>query len=721
MATLERIRRRSGLLIIVIGLAMAAFVLTDLMGSGNSIFNDYTSVGKIDGDKIQRDAFALKMEEIKNSNPQYANLSSKQLADFAWNMILRDKVMSKEYDALGFTITSDELYFDIINNDQIQQNFTNPNTGQFDENSFKQTLSSIREQKDENPQAREQWTSWINFEKGVKDQSLVFKYNAAVEKGLYTPKALAQADYVAGAQTYQTQFIQLPYTSIVDSTIAVTDSERKAYYNEHKNDYKQEAIRNIEFINFEIVPSAEDRAEVNKELKGLLEDKIDYNTSLGRNDTVLGFANAKNDSIYTSQYSDQPFDNQYYASGSLPANLDSIMFNNEVGFVFGPYQEGDIYKLSKLSEIKDLPDSVKARHILISYQGAERAGQNVTRTPQEAVALADSLYKVVKEEPTIFDGISQIYNDDAVAATKGGDLGYFKPGTMAVPFNNYCFYHKTGDIGLVYTNFGIHIIEITDQKGSNKNVRVATIARQVMASEQTIKDIYNNASTYASEAQRSEDFRALAEEKGLQLRPATNIKAFDENVAGIGQSRKIVQWAWNEDREEGDVGLIDNNGQSYVVVVLTDKLEEGFTPIDKLEDILTAQVRKEKKGEMLVKQIQDALTSNSDLTALAAALNSPTKNLSLNRKSTAISGSGNEPKVLGTIAASPAGVLSAPIAGEGAAYIFTVLSINEAFAKPDYQDEITNNTNSMRTRVAGQLFEALKNNVEVDDKRALFY
>ena len=722
MATLERIRRRSGLLIIVIGLAMAAFILTDLLGSGNSIFNDYTTIGKVDGKKIDREEFALKIEELKVSNPQYASFSQKQLADFVWNNVLRDEILGSETEDLGMSITSDELYYDIINNPQIRQAFTNPQTGQFDENRFKQYVSQIRESKDNDQQARDLWNQWIAFEKGVKEQSLTFKYNTAIEKAMYIPKAIAQQNYYASNTNHQMQFIQLPYSSIADSTIEVTESDKSNYYKAHKEDFKQEAVRNIEYINYPITPSEADRQEVVAELNALLEDKIEFNTTLGRNDTIPGFRNTDEDSAFAVSYSDLPVDASYMLEGQVPPNLDSVMFaQEEPGLVVGPYEEANGFKVSKLSDIKYLADSVKARHILIAFAGAERAGENVTRSPQEAKTLADSLFALVKEDKSQFDSVSRKFNDDLVAASKGGDLGYFTQGQMAGPFNNYCFYNKTGDMGLVITNFGFHIIEITDQVGSSKAIRITSIFREVLSSEQTIKDIYNQASSYASEAQRSEDFRALAEEKGLALRPATNIKAFDENIPGLGMSRRIVRWAWDNEREEGEIGLIDNEGNGYVVVILTDKLEEGYTPMDKIDDRLTAEVIKQKKGEQLVAKLKEVSGSSADINAIATAMNVQVTSQSFNRKATSITGSGPEPKIIGMMLGTPQGVVSDPVAGQGAAYVFTTIGVSDAVDKGDYADNIAELRTNLRNRVAGQVFESLKNGVTIDDKRAQYY
>lgn len=721
MATLERIRQRSGILIIVIGLAMLAFILTDLLGSGGILFNDQSTIGKVDGKKISREEFAYKVEELKASNPQYAQLSNKQLADFVWNNMLREEIMGKEYAKLGMAVTTEELDFEIKQNQQIQQAFVNPNTGQFDEGQFYQYVSSIRENREKDQESADVWNQWIGFEKGMKDQSLMNKYNTAVQKGMYTPKALAQAEYVAGNKSYEMQFVQLSYAAIADSTITVTDADKKKFYRANKEKYKQEAARNLEYVFFPNQPSATDREAVRADLNNLLTGRTILNTETGLNDTLPGFRFTDNDSTFAAGYSDDPVDMGYKKKGELSPSIDSTFFDSPVGTVFGPYEESGAYMISKVSDIKMIPDSVKARHILIAYQGAERAGQEVTRSGQEAKALADSLFKVLQDNRSLFDSISKTYNNDITAATKGGDLGWFTEGSMAEPFSNYCFYNKTGDLGLVFTNFGFHIINITDQKGATKAVRVTTIARNVMPTEETLKEIYSKASTYASEAQQSEDFRALAEKNQLVLRPATNIKQLDDNIPGLGQSRKIVQWAWDKERKEGNIGLIENEGQGYVVVILTDILEEGYTPMEKMDEQLTAAVIKEKKGEILTKQLAEAKAKSSDINAIATSLGGKVSTQSLNRKSMALVGSGAEPKVIGMMVGGKTGQLSEPMAGENAAYIWVLSSVGEAFDKGEYTEEITNSNTTMRDRVQGEVFEAIKKGKKVEDKRYIFY
>lgn len=714
MATLERIRRRSGLLIIVIGFAMAAFILTDLLGSGRSIFSDNNSIGKIDGHRIDRMEFSRRIAELEESNPQYGSISELQKSNFVWNQYLREIIMGEEYEELGLTVTADELRYDMMNNPQVQQIqlFQDQNTGQVTEESYTRGLNYLLDNREQNAEIAKFWNQWIAFQQSVKDQSLVFKYNNAVEKGLYTPAALARADYVAGSQTYSISFIQMPYAAINDSSITVTDGDKKAWYSAHKDEFKQKAVRNIVYLDFPITASEADKQEVIDDL-----NKIKEGTFGGENSE--GFGGAENDSAYAAMYSDQPIDRAFYAKEKLPPVLDTVFFDAEIGTMVGPYEMGSGYSVSKLSAIKFLPDSVKARHILIAYQGAERS--QATRTPQEAKELADSLFAVLEADKSKFDEISTTYNDDAVASTKGGDLGYFQQGMMAQPFNDYCFYNSTGDMGLVPTNFGFHIIDITAQKGSNKSVQVTSIYRSVLVSDATMKSIYKEASTFASEAQRAEDYNALAEEKGYQLRPATDIEAIAEQIPGLGASREVVRWAWDEERKEGDVGLIDLNSKNYVVVILTDQLEEGYTPMDKVMGKVTQGVLNEKKGAQLIGEIEAAMGNSTDINQIAQALNTTVKTQSINRKSTALPGAGSEPEIIGAMAGSAPNELSKPMAGKMAAYLFVVTAVSEAYDKQDYKEEQNSLNQDKRNRVASQTFESIKKGKKVTDNRALFY
>ena len=265
MATLERIRQRSGLLLIVIGLAMLAFILTDLFSSGNSMFrNDANIVGEIDGKKVDYREFTSRIEErialLQNQNPQQAaNLSRTVVANQIWTEYQEQYLLTDNFDDLGIEVTSKELMERIISNPQIQQQegFRDPVTGKFSPAKLKEYIDQIRTNTDD--QAQQAFQQWIGFEDGTREQILKDKYLNAVRKGIYMPGTLAEMDYQRRNEASSIQLFGLEYSSIADSTIKVSESDLKAYYNSHKEDFKSDNSREIAFVNFPVEASEKDR------------------------------------------------------------------------------------------------------------------------------------------------------------------------------------------------------------------------------------------------------------------------------------------------------------------------------------------------------------------------------------------------------------------------------------------------------------------------------
>lgn len=723
MATLERIRRRSGLLIIVIGVAMFAFILTDFFTSGSMFFSeDRDAAGFVGNEKISSAQLNDKMEEIRASNPQMGQMTSVQLANYAWNEITRDIIMGELYSDLGFEVTNTELYYEITHNPQIRQMpaFADQVTGQFSDNAFRAVINNMRENRESSEGAREQWMSWVTFENATKDQSRLFKFNKAVEMGLYTPASLAKHAYLEQGAMNNVQFVLLPFTSIVDSTVEVSDADYTKYYNAHKSDFEvKEEVRNIRYVNFNLVPSEEDRNEVKTHLASLLDDQVVYNQKTGKTDTVKGFRHAENDSVFVGMNSETPFNRDYFRKGRVSAELDSIVFDAPVGFMYGPYEEAGGFKLTKISGIRYLPDSVKAKHILISYQGATRSNSNMP--PQQAYMLADSLFKYVKENPSAFEAISEKHSTDVVAKSKGGDLGWFDDNSMAKPFSDYCFNNKKGDIGFVPTEFGFHIIQIEDQKGSNKAVQLATVYQQVQVSKETENGIYAKAAELASKLKGAEDADAVAAEMGVALRPQTDMKAFDENIIGLGSAREVVRWVFNADRSEGDVEVVNNQYKSYVVIVVDHIVEADYKPLNVVKEAIKPYVYNEVKAKALTEQMSAQMSSAADLQALADGLDIAVRTQTVTIAQTALSGAGSEPSVVGHMAAAPQGKLSGPYTGNMGVYAFVVTSKSPANDLGDYTQEAGRYQQSLRQRVNGQLLNALKDKEKIVDKRYLFF
>ena len=706
MATIQRIRQRSGLLVVVVFVALIAFLLGDLFRSGGSkFFGDPNIIGTVNGRDITRLELSQGMEELRAGNPeQYANTSSIQLANFVWNNIVTEELLSAELSAAGMTVSQQELYFDIITNPNIRQNFAGAN-GQFDENMFKSYIAQVRDNRDASEQSVEMWTQWLAFERAVANQAQNFKYTNAIEKAIFMPTGLAEAEIKRGDAQHPAQYVYVPYIDVNEDEIAVTDEDAKRYYNANKENFDQEEGRNIEFINFPLAPSESDREAVRAELATL----------------SLEWMNQEDDSVFVNLHSDVRFQSEYYTITELVGTgLDTLVDGQSVGFQKGPIDLGGAFAVVKLVDRKIVPDSVQARHILIPFAGATRADASITRNPQEARVLADSLFAYLEENPSAFESVSEAFSSDIVAKEKGGDLGYFSRGSMAKPFENFCFFKKNGSMGVVPTQFGWHVIQVTDQKGSNDVYKIGQIIREILPSEGTIQDLYNQASGYAAEAQTAEDYRVLASDKGFFLRPARNLGRFEEVVSGLGAARRVVRWAWDEEREEGNIGLLENDGKGYVVVVLTDKLNEGTTSFELVQGQCLEAAKKDAKKALITERLENALTGASTIEEVAAAAGKEVRTLSFRISQFNIAGVGNEAAVVGTICGLDPGSLSGVITGENGAFV-AITSPATPAPVIDYSNMAQNTQRSIRNLVGTQAYKALEEKAKIEDMRYMMF
>jgi parvulin-like peptidyl-prolyl isomerase len=690
----------------VVFVALIAFLLGDLFRSGGSkFFGDPNIIGTVNGRDITRLELSQGMEELRSGNPeQYANTSSIQLANFVWNNIVTEELLSAELGAAGMSVSEQEIYFDIIMKPNIRQNFAGAN-GQFDENMFKSYIAQVRENRDASEQSVEMWTQWLAFERAVANQAQNFKYTNAIEKAIFMPTGLAEAEIKRGDAQHPAQYVYVPYIDVNEDEIAVTDEDAKRYYNANKADFEQEEGRNIEFINFPLAPSEPDREAVRAELATL----------------SLGWMNEEDDSVFVNLHSDVRFQSEYYTVTELVGTgLDTLVDGQSVGYQKGPIDLGGAFAVVKLVDRKIVPDSAQARHILIPFAGATRADASITRNPQEAKVLADSLYAYLEENPSAFESVSEEFSADIVAKEKGGDLGYFSRGEMAKPFENFCFFKKNGSMGVVPTQFGWHVIQVTNQKGSNDVYKIGQIIREILPSEATIQDLYNQASGYAAEAQTAEDYRVLASEKGFFLRPARNLGRFEEVVSGLGTARRVVRWAWDEDREEGNIGLLENDGKGYVVVVLTDKLNEGTASFELVQAQCLEAAKKDEKKAVITERLENVLSEASTIEAVAAATGKEVRTLSFRISQFNIAGVGNEAAVVGTICGLEPGSLSGVITGDNGAFVAITSPATPAPAI-DYSNMAQNTQRSIRNLVGTQAYKALEEKAKIEDMRYMMF
>lgn len=693
MAVIGKIREKSTLILIIIGGALLAFVLGDLLGNKGSMGGP-VNIGEINGQEIQGLDFETRVSkniadyEERNSVPATEEVTS-SIRDMVWNQLLIDYIVKKEIEKLGIEVSPEELFDMVRGNDphpQVRQAFSNPQTGQFNPDDVIRYLKTM----DQDPSGKAK-NQWIQFEKSIKEERLQAKYYNLIKKGLYPTLTEAKRYYSDASKMFNIRFVAKRYATLIDSTIEVSDKELKAYYTENIKKYQQEEpIREIKYVTYQILPSENDKQETEKWFKEKIEE----------------FTASTDDSLFLAANSDGTPTFTYFAKASgLPDRLDTVVFNMEKGQVFGPYVEFNTYKASKIIDFKLSPDSVKARHILINIEG----------DTARAVALVDSLKSLVVSKKRKFEDLAKEFSKDFGSAQEGGSLGWFKEGVMVPPFNDACFKGKKGDLPIVTSQFGIHFIEILDKGIESKKVQLATLERKIEPSGATFDKYFNDATAFSIKYNSAETFVKGAEENGLNLR-SQELKQADRFVADLESPRELIRWAFS-----GKVNEISDPfrfGEKFVVACITDAKEKGDIPFEKVKDNVTVEVRKNKKAEQFIKE----LSSASNIDELSQKLNLPLErgdNISFS--SFSVPGMGREPYVVGKLTTLKKGQMSIPIKGDQGVYVVYIENIIEAPEVSDYSGYKTSIKQSWASRVNNEVFEALKENANIIDDRAKFY
>jgi peptidyl-prolyl cis-trans isomerase D len=705
MATLQNIRNRGGLMVaIVIGLALGAFILGDMLNSGSKLMRpSQLKIAEIDGESIQYPDFQKKVEELSEiykMNTQQTQIDEntwEQIREQVWQGYLQENILGKATEKLGITVSSEEL-FDLVQGNNphpiIQQLFKNQQTGQVDKSTILQFLKSL-----ETNATPQQKSYWLYIENQIKQDKLRTKYNNLVSKGLYVTSDEAKKSLEARNQNANIQYVVLNYSSVPDADVKVSDSELEEYYNKHKDEYKQEKTRKIEYVTFDVLPSAADNAATQKWIT----------------DAKTEFASVQDNKQYISVNSESPFDPSFFKKEELSPTLAEWAFTAQQGEIYGPYFENNAYKLAKIDQFKMLPDSVQASHILINPQTAGSL--------PKAQALADSIKKLL-ENGADFSQLAIKYSEDKGSAIKGGDLGWFKRKQMVPEFEEAAFTGEINKITVATTRFGIHLIKPTKKGKETNQVRIAILSKNVEPSTDTYQKTYAATSKFASENPTIESFNKSVLEQKLDKKIAT-LKETDRQVAGLESSRSLVRAAFLADK--GKV-LVSNEGSSifefgnkFVISVLTEATEAGSSTFEEAKIRVDLAVRKEKKAELLATKLKDAASGQNSLESIASKLSTNVKEASgLNFETYSIPAAGFEPAVVGTVSNLPENKISSPIEGNNGVYLAKVTSITKN-ADTDMKGEKTRLAQALGYRAGSQVFESLKKLAEVEDKRSKFY
>ncbi len=700
MAVLNKIRERSIFLIIIIALALFSFVLADVIRNGGfSSGKGENTVATVGGENIDRTEFAKQVDLYsKQLGP---NASTMQAVNRVYDAKVREVVLAQQFEKLGIEVSPEQLKATMALQLEGNPTFSDEN-GTFSEQKLQEYLANI---KASSPQAYEQWK---NYEDQVALAAKETQYFNMIKAGVGATLLEGKQAYLLENNTVDVEYVKIPWTAVDESEAQVSKDEIKAYIKAHPDKYTVEAGRDLQYVLFEEKASDADVEDMKAEVAAMAENRVESG------DTLLGLKSSKNLETFVNANSDVRYDGNYKFKKDLPKDFADELFNLNKGEVYGPYRDGNTLKLSRLEDTKSMPDSAKARHILISYTGLQTA-TDVERTEEEAKQLADSLASVLRRDRNKFTDFATTYSADKVSGAKGGDLGFFTPGRMVPVFNDYVFQNNEGDLGVVKSQFGFHIIDIQEQTDKEKAVKLATIVREIEASEKTTNDLFAETTKFEIAAKKG-DFAELAKSSDLTARPVKGVKALDENIPGVGRQRSIVSWAFNEETNVGDVKRFDVP-QGYVVVQVTGENEKGLMNVEDASITATPIIKNNKKAEILKSRIKGNTLAEI---AQNQGVQVQTSN-ALNLKSPTLTGAGNEPEVVGAAFSLKEGATSAPLQGKNGVYVVKVVKRNEATPLDNYKAFSVQESNKRTSGVNTKAYNALKEATEIEDNRSRFY
>jgi len=717
MATIGKIRKHSTLLLIMVGGALALFVLSDFFGSSGGQRPKQFELAVVSGKKIPANDFYIKLDEqIEMYRLQYGeNLDARtlfQIREEVFNELIRQNILQAQFEKIGLSVSLSEMA-DMMTGVNIhpiiRQNFVDPQTGIFNPvfvQNYIQNLESLE------PQQQKQW---YTLERIMKEERYFEKYKTLVSKSYFVPSAMAESLYKKQNASAVVRVLSINYSTIPDEDITLTDKDFEKFYKARKHEFEQEASRWLEYVIFDVLPGKDDIAagevvveKIYEEFKEIPHDSIKEN---------FIFADLKSDLDFNA-------DTGFIKRVMLPAQADTL-FDMPVGSFVGPYEENNAYFIFRLLAKENRADSMKASHILIPFRGAFRAETDITITKEEAEAKADSLLALVKgKDSVVFAQFAMEFSSDMTANMSGGSLNWFTDGTMVPEFNEACQNARPGEFFVVETVFGFHVIHLTGKKAFEPKAKIAMLKYTIEPSSETTQQVYTEASKLAGDNKTTEDFHKYVEEKGYILRTSEFTRTSDYSIPGIMEGREIVRWSFDDDIKTGTISpVFEMIGESRNVVVLVRQVRnKGIAPLEDIKEMIEPLVKREKKFEILSEKVNQAKSGATSIEDIAKKLNVQVQQLEfINFGSPNLPGIGPEPKVVGTIFGTEKGKISRTVKGDMGVYVVQTVEITDAPPTDDYSIITFNQRGFFKNRVNFEVYNALLKKADVRDNKIRFY
>jgi peptidyl-prolyl cis-trans isomerase D len=705
MSTLQFLRERAGVLVAgVIGLSLFIFVVSDFFGRGRGQRmqqRKYYEIGQIAGQRISYQDYEIRIQNLQeiyklSGTSNIDEATSESIREQMWQQIIREKILDSHYENLGIGVSSEELEELVMGNDPhpiVRQLFTDRQTGIFNKSFLINFLKST-----ETDETAKKY--WLFFENEVVSERMSAKFNNLITKGLYTTSKQAEFENNANLRTVDFSYVSKSYSAVPDSSFTVTSDEMESYYKLHKDNFRRTAQRDVEYVAFDITPSEDDFKQA----------------ELWINNIKSEFASTENPVQLINSSADSRHTGFYIPLSEVPDTLKEFIKSENRKEIYGPYLEDGSFKLARLIDAADRPDSVHARHILIS--------PNTNLTLIQAREKADSLVGLIKTGIP-FELIATTNSDDQGSSQTGGDLGWFKEGMMVLPFNNACFTARKNDLQVVETNYGFHIIEVLEQSARIRKYDIGIIDRKVVPSSLTNQRVYARASQFAGNNDTYEKFLKTVADSNLNKIVANNITPQQKTIPGLDKPRQLIMSLFQS--SQGNIVLDPSNqavfeiGDKYVVAYCTKANEEGAAPLKDVINDVRYSVLKEMKAEKISAELKALAEKDKSLDALATDIGSQVQEATqVNFRTFSLPGAGIEPALIAASTVAEKGILAGPVKGNNGIFYLTVNNVTSTQGE-DLKLVKERLASTYQMRGTYEAYDALRKSANIIDKRYKFY
>ena len=652
MAVLEKIRVKLGVLItVLIAVALLSFIIDPTtLETTLSYFSSKYDVGKIDGKKVRYNEFQQQVDYYTNiytltSGSQSVSEDAMQaINETAWQNLISQWYVIPEMQKAGINVGDDEL-IDLSQGKEISPVLSSDPvfldaSGNFSRDKLMEFIHAIPGDASGNLAQY-----WSFLQQNMTSQQYFTKYTSLLTgSDVLTPVELRR-QIEENNTSSDVEFVLMPFGFNTDSTIQVSTKEIENYYNSHKENYRQRASRDVEFVAYEVVPSEADIQSAKNDIDGLFEE----------------FSTTDNLKSFLSLNSDTPLQDYYFKEGELASQfpeVDEFAFSRNPG-VMPVFQKDNTFYAVRVNDEKEMADSAYVRHILLSFDAGE---------------LADSLINVLNHGGDFAALASEYSLDQNPNVANPGDIGWMTQ-TAMIPGMQDVLTMRPGAIAKMETDYGLHIVSVTDRTAPMKKVQLAILSKEALPSKETFQDFYAQANDLASRCEgKIENFDAITLEEELPVVPANNVLESARQLSRYEDVREVIRWIYDDKTKVGDVSpIITVNNDIFFVVALKDIREDGYAPVNNvaasIRYILTNQKRAEKvKGEVAAK-IQGLTDMNSIAEALGQTVSTKEGVTFGSMTSTS-----TEPAFVGAVAGAEPGVISGPVAGNVGVYVFNVLN-----------------------------------------------